>query len=152
MFGGLSNHHNSEPKVDIDEGSTVFFTVRRPLGDGIKSFRQVVTNFHSSEFRLTSLIGRLYGRLLMHYRTSYLTLIQHMDLTATVWPLKLLQVWTTLEVMTTLYWKRAEIFFAKTSGIGLFLKLGLTRVDPQIWGWWGPNFLKFPDRPGGRAH
>jgi len=30
----------SGPEVDIDERSTVFFTVRRPLGDGIKSFRQ----------------------------------------------------------------------------------------------------------------
>jgi len=31
---------NSRPEVDIDERSTVFFTVRHPLADAIKTFRQ----------------------------------------------------------------------------------------------------------------
>jgi len=42
MYGGTSNRHNSGPEVDIGERSTVFFTVRRPLGDVIKSFHQGV--------------------------------------------------------------------------------------------------------------
>ena len=36
----ILTRRNSGPEVDIDKRSTVFFTVRRPLGDGVKSFRQ----------------------------------------------------------------------------------------------------------------
>jgi len=36
----ISNRHNSGPEVDIDKPSTAFFTVRRPLRSGIKTFRQ----------------------------------------------------------------------------------------------------------------
>jgi len=32
--------HNSGPEVDIDKQSTAFFTFRRPLTNGIKTFRQ----------------------------------------------------------------------------------------------------------------
>ena len=32
--------HNSGPEVDIDKRSTAFFTFRRPLTNGIKTFRQ----------------------------------------------------------------------------------------------------------------
>jgi len=36
----ISNRHNSGPEVDIDNRSTAFFTVRRPLADGVKICRQ----------------------------------------------------------------------------------------------------------------
>jgi len=36
----ISNRHNSGPEVDIDKRSTAFFTVRRPLADGVKICRQ----------------------------------------------------------------------------------------------------------------
>jgi len=39
-FSKISNRHNFGPEVDIDKRSTAFFTVRQPLSNGVKSFRQ----------------------------------------------------------------------------------------------------------------
>jgi len=36
----ISSRHNARPEVDINKRSTAFFTVRRPLGDGINNCRQ----------------------------------------------------------------------------------------------------------------
>jgi len=36
----IANRHNSGPEADIDKRSTAFFTVHRPLRNGIKTFRQ----------------------------------------------------------------------------------------------------------------
>jgi len=50
-----SNRHNSGPEVYIDKRSTAFFTVRRPLGDAIKSFRQGPHSGCTSEMWCTRL-------------------------------------------------------------------------------------------------